>query len=75
MTRFEALFIKFLRFRKHCNYGLIAAKWAERYEFKIPFTGTHTLCVNGTTKHGRALCVKAAEYLDEDWSIYEKQDN
>jgi hypothetical protein len=72
MERFEALFIKYLRFRRVCNYALLAAKWTERYEFKIPFTEIHTQCVNGTTKHGKALCNRAAEYLDEDWDIYEK---
>ncbi len=63
LTKFQALFIKYLRVRHHGTWRWVAGKWDERYNKKIPFNEESTFGGNQIT--GMELCDAAMDYLNE----------
>ncbi len=64
MTRFEALFIKYLRVKCDGSWRWVAAKYSERYSSKIPF---NLHCpFGGNQLDGIRLCREAQQLLKEE---------
>lgn len=70
MTRFQALFIKFLRVRCGGSWRWVAATYDDRYVGGLPFDGGMTIGGNQLT--GILLCEEAMRILgeedSEEWS-------
>lgn len=63
MTRFQALFVKFLRIRCDGSWRWVAGMYGRRYVEKIPFTPTTTY--GGNQLDGMFLCDEAMKLLNE----------
>jgi hypothetical protein len=62
ITKFQALFITYLRLRCEGSWRWVAAKYEERYTEKIPFK--MTLTFGGNQIDGMFLCNKAGKILN-----------
>ena len=65
MSRFEALFIKYLHCRMNLNKRDVSSYWTQRYVLKQPFNDKIT--VSGNFAHGRLLLDWAGGTLKEEW--------
>lgn len=63
MTRFQALYVKYLRVRLGCSWRVISAMYTNRYHFKVPFN--LKLQENTSQQYGRLICYEAEELLKE----------
>lgn len=63
MTKFQALFVKYLRVRCDGSWRWVAGKYEERYIHKIPFKFEPTF--GGNQILGMDLCDTAMELLNE----------
>lgn len=64
MTKYEAIFIKFLRLRLECSWRKLYSHHFNRYELKIPFTNNENFI---SQLGGRNLCWRAQDILNENW--------
>lgn len=64
MTRYQALYVAFLRLECKCNgsWRWLASRYSERYNQKIPFLGLGWSC-GGNQIDGMLLCEKASKIL------------
>ena len=62
LTKFQALFIAYLRLKCEGSWRWVAAKYRERYLDKIPFNSNGTF--GGNQIDGMFLCGKASEILN-----------
>ena len=63
MTRFQALYIKYLRITCDGSWRWVAGKYSERYYQKLPFKMESTS--GGDQMDGIELCGEAMDLLDE----------
>ena len=63
MTKFQALFVKYLRIKCDGSWRWVAAKYEERYTLKIPFKLGMTS--GGNQIVGMNLCNEAMNILEE----------
>lgn len=63
MTKFQALYIKYLRIRIKGSFSYIGSHWERRYKEHIPFD--NKALVPGNGRLGSELCVKAMVLLRE----------
>lgn len=63
MTRFQALFVKYLRVKCDGSWRWVAAKYQMRYIDKVPFIFETTL--GGSQIDGMNLCSEAMNLLNE----------
>ena len=63
MTKFQALFVKYLRVRCDGSWRWVAGKWNMRYNLHLPFTMESTY--GGNQIDGMELCYKSQEILNE----------
>ena len=66
MTRFQALYVKYLRIRCKGSWRWIAARYEDRYKRKIPFDSNMSFGGNQIT--GILLCKQAKQLLGEKMS-------
>ena len=62
MTKFQALFVAYLRLRCEGSWRWVAAKYDERYSQKIPFILKST--IGGNQIDGMQLCQSASNILN-----------
>lgn len=64
MTRFQALYIAYLRLECKCNgsWRWVAARFVDRYDKNIPFKGLE-MTYGGNQIDGLILCKSASEIL------------
>lgn len=63
MTKFQTLFVKYLRVKCDGSWRWVAAKYQMRYADRVPFTLECT--VGGNQIDGMELCEKAMLLLEE----------
>ncbi len=63
MTKFQALFIKYLRVKCDGTWRWVAGKYEMRYKDKIPFSNNSTF--GGNQMQGIWLCDEAMKFLNE----------
>ena len=63
MTKFQALFVKYLRIRREGTWRYVSAMWHNRYDFGIPFNENCGLICNQL--NGINLCDEAMNVLNE----------
>ncbi len=66
MTKFQALFIKYLRVELEGSWRWVAAKYDMRYKDNLPFTFEST--IGGNQLEGLKLCDEAQKLLNEKTS-------
>lgn len=64
MTKFQALFIKYLRVKLGGSWRWVAAKYEMRYKDKLSFT--HESTCGGNPLYGIFLCDNAMVLLNEN---------
>lgn len=69
MTKFQALYVAFLRCENKCfgSWRWVAAKYDERYKQKIPFN--YNMIYGGNQIDGMKLCKKAETILQLENNI------
>jgi hypothetical protein len=64
MTKFQALFVKYLRIRCNGSWRFVAGKYSNRYEYGLPFN--YDSSWGGNQLIGMDLCNKAMDILEEE---------
>jgi hypothetical protein len=65
LTKFQALYIKYLREKCEGSWRWVAAKFEQRYTDKVPFK--HESTFGGNQLDGMSLCSEAMSILNEQW--------
>ena len=63
MTRFQALYVAYLRCRCEGTWRWVSVRYHQRYDEKIPFQGDGFACTYGNQIIGADLCSQASAIL------------
>lgn len=62
MTRYQALFVAYLRMKCEYSWRAVAGRYERRYEDKLPFT--YEMSIGGNQITGIELCKESSKILN-----------